>query len=167
MGTIRQGFTCSPPLARLFATVLASLVFVAASIGILIFVAFLTTDIGMSANSWIKLLLSVFVGVFPLASMGLTIGYWSSPKGALPIANLLYIILAFLGGIFFHPSLMPDFLNSISLFTPVRHIVNLTQAGIMGQPWSYQPFLVLLGYTILFLFLAAAGYRRDEGIKYG
>ncbi len=155
------------PLVRLFATVLASLVFVAASIGILIIVAFLTTDIGMPANSWIKLLLSVFVGVFPLAAMGLTIGYWSSPKGALPIANLLYIILAFLGGIFFHPSLMPDFLNSISLSTPVRHIVNLAQAGIRGESWSIQPFLVLLGYSIVFLFLAAIGYRRDEGIKYG
>ena len=154
------------PIIRLLATVLASLVFVAASIGILIIVAFLTTDIGMSTNSWFRLLLSVFVGVFPLAAMGLTIGYWSSPKGALPIANLLYIILAFLGGIFFHPSLMPDFMNSISLFTPVRHIVNLAQAGIMGEPWSMQPFLVLLGYSIVFLLLAATGYRRDEGIKY-
>lgn len=155
------------PLVRLFATVLASLVFVAVSIGILIIVAFLTTDIGMPANSWIKLLLSIFVGVFPLAAMGLTVGYWSSPKGALPIANLLYIILAFLGGIFFHPSLMPDILNTISLYTPVRHIVNLAQAGIMGESWQIQPFLVLLGYTVLFLLLAVAGYRRDEGIKYG
>lgn len=154
------------PLSRLFATILASLVFVSVSICILIVVAFLTTDIGMPTNSWFKMLFGVFVGVFPLAAMGLTIGYWCSPKGALPVANLLYIILAFLGGIFFHPSLMPEFMNSISIFTPVRHIVNLTQAGISGEPWTTEPFLILLAYTILFLILAAMGYRRDEAIKY-
>ncbi len=154
------------PLLRLFATILASLVFVTVSIVILIIVALLTTDIGMPSSSWFRMLLSVFIGVFPLAAMGLTIGYWCSPKGALPVANLLYIILAFLGGIFFHPSLMPELMNSISIFTPVRYVVNLTQAGISGKPWTIEPFLILLAYTILFLILATAGYRRDEGYKY-
>ncbi len=155
-----------PPITRLLTTILASLVFVTVSIGILIVVGILTTDIGMSVASWFRMFLSVIVGTLPLAAMGLTIGYWCTPKGALPTANLLYVILAFLGGIFFQPSLMPDLLNTISLFTPVRHIVNLTQAGILGAPWSIQPFLVLLGYTIVFILLATAGYRRDEGRKY-
>ena len=154
------------PGVRLASTILASLVFVAAAVGILIAIALLTTNAQMNATAWARMLFGVLVGAIPMAALGVAIGYWTTPKAALPVANLLYILLAFLGGIFLRPELMPDFLNQISWLTPVRHICELTWAGVLGLPWSSDSFLLLLGYTILFTVLAVAGYRRDEGVRY-
>ena len=155
------------PGVRLASTVLSSLVFVAMAVGVLIVVAVFSTEAGMDANSWFRMLFAVLVGAVPMAALGVAIGYWVNPKAALPIANLLYILLAFLGGIFLRPELMPDFLDRISLMTPVRHICELTWAGALGLPWSSASFLWLLAYSIIFGALAITGQRRDEGMRYG
>lgn len=155
------------PGVRLASTVLSSLVFVAMAVGVLIVVAVFSTEAGMDANSWLRMLFAVLVGAVPMAALGVAIGYWVNPKAALPIANLLYILLAFLGGIFLRPELMPDFLDRISLMTPVRHICELAWAGALGLPWSSASFLWLLAYSIIFGALAIAGQRRDAGMRYG
>ena len=155
------------PWVRLVSTVLSSLLFVALAVGVLIVVALLSTEAGMGAGAWLRMLFAVLVGAVPMAALGVAIGYWANPKAALPIANLLYILLAFLGGIFLRPELMPEFLDRISLMTPVRHICELTWAAALGVPWSTASFLWLLAYTVAFAALAIAGQRRDEGIRYG
>lgn len=155
------------PWVRLASTVLSSLIFVALAVGVLIVVALLSTEAGMGAGAWLRMLFAVLVGSIPMAALGVAIGYWSNPKAALPIANLLYILLAFLGGIFLRPELMPEFLDRISLMTPVRHICELTWAAVLGSPWSLASFLWLLAFTVAFGALAIAGQRRDEGIRYG
>ena len=154
------------PGIRLASTILSSLVFVALSVGLLIAVAVLSTEAQMDAVSWMRMLIAVLIGAIPMAALGVAIGYWANFKTALPIANLLNLLLAFLGGIFLRPELMPDLLDRISLITPVRHICELSWAGALGLPWSSASFLWLLAYTVIFGVLAVAGYRRDEGIRY-
>ena len=59
--------------------------FVAAvAIAILIGVALLATDVGMPSSAWGRMLASVFLGALPMSLLGIAIGYWFTPKAALP-----------------------------------------------------------------------------------
>ena len=75
---------------------------------------------GAGADAWLRMLFTVLVGAVPLV--------------ALPITNLLYILMASLGGIFHRPELMPGFLDRISLMITVRHICELIWAAALGLP---------------------------------
>ena len=154
------------PVTRFVAAVLAAVVFAAAAIAILIGVALLATDVGMPPSAWGRMLASVFLGTVPMAALGIAIGYWFTPRAALPAANILYLALAFAGGLFIPPESMPDFMDSISRVLPSRHIGELTWAAVLGNPWPVESWLWLAGYAIVFGILAVLGYRRDEGIRY-
>ena len=154
------------PVTRFAAAVLASIVFAAVAIAVLISVALLTTDAGMPPSAWARMLASVFLGAVPMALLGTAIGYSFTPKAALPAANILHLALAFAGGLFIPPESIPDFLDSISRVLPTRHIGELTWASVLGNPWPAESWLWLAGYTTVFGILANLGYRRDEGIRY-
>ena len=147
------------PGTRFAANVLAAVVFAVVAVCVLIAVALVLTDVAMPLVSWVRLLIAVFLGGVPMALLGIAIGYWSPPKAALPIANILYLALSFGGGLFITPSSMPPFLDSISQVLPTRQIGELAWAAVLGQSWSFQPWLWLVGYTVVFGIVAAAGYR--------
>ena len=151
---------------RFAAMVLSGLTFTAAALMVLIAVALVSTDVGMAPGNWIRLLASLLVGAVPMAVLGIAIGYWCHPKAALPVANILNLALAFAGGLFFRPELLPDFLDRFSRLLPTRHMGELTWAAILGAPWPLESLLWLAGYTGLFGILAAWGFGRDEGANY-
>ena len=151
---------------RFAARVLSGLAFTAAALAMLIVVAWISTDIGMDAERWGLLIVSLLVGTVPMSIFGIAIGYWCEPKAALPVANILNLALAFGGGLFFRPELMPDLMDDISRLLPTRHIGELTWAAVLGQPWPAASLLLLAGYTLVFSLIAAWGYQRDEGQRY-
>lgn len=154
------------PGARFAASVLSAVSFAVVAVGVLIIVAIILTEAAMPMNSWMRLLAAVFLGSVPMALLGIAIGYWSPPKAALPIANILYLALSFGGGLFIRPSSMPEFLDALSGVLPIRQIGELAWAAVQGRAWPAEPWLWLIGYTVLFGLIAAAGYRRDEGVRY-
>ena len=79
------------PVTRFVAAVLAAIVFAAVAIAILIGVALLATDVGMPPSAWVRMLASVFLGAVPMSLLGIAIGYWCTPRAALPAANILHL----------------------------------------------------------------------------
>ena len=154
------------PVTRFIAAVLTAVVFTAAAIATLVGASLLVTDVGMPPSAWVRMLASLFLGAIPMSLLGIAIGYWFTPKAALPAANILYLSLAFAGGLFIPPEDMPNFLDSISHVLPTRHIGELTWAAALGNPWPVESWLWLAGYAIMFGIFATLGYRRDEGIRY-
>ncbi len=125
-------------LARFGGNVLTAMVFTVAAVGILIVIALMITDAGMSARAWIRMLIVIFAGTIPMALFGIAIGYWAPVKAALPIANLFYLGLSFGGGLFIPPQSMPDFLAKISMVMPTRHIAELAWASVAEAPWPVE-----------------------------
>lgn len=154
------------PATRFAATVMTALVFAIAAVSVLIAVALTITDAGLPLHAWGRLFIAVFAGSVPMALFGITIGYWMPAKAALPAANILYLVLAFGGGLFIPPHELPEFLNTFSVVLPTRHIGELAWASVLDQPWPGASWVWLAGYTIAFGLLAAVGYRRDEGTRY-
>ena len=102
----------------------------------------------------------------PLALLGIALGYWARPTAAAPVANLLYLVLAYAGGLWTPPRHLPDLVAQISPYLPTRRYADVVWAPVLGQAWRVEDWLWLLGYKAAFGFLAIWGYQRDEGERF-
>jgi ABC-2 type transport system permease protein len=152
---------------RFAARLLSGTVFGLASAGVVVLVGLATTDAHLTAVRWGALVLALIAGAVPFALLGIALGYWASPRGALPLANILYLVLAFAGGLWTTPANLPSSVASISPLVPTRQFGNVLWGATEGRLWRPRDWLLLLGWSAVFAALAAWGYRRDEGRRYG
>jgi ABC-2 type transport system permease protein len=152
----------SPP-ARLAARVLAGLPFALAIIALIFLEAALLTPVQLGIPRWVLLCLALLLGSIPFGLLGIAMGYGAHPRAASAIANLLWIILAYAGGVWGEP-IQP--VRIVSPYTPTRLYIDAIWPVAAGHGWQTQAWLGLLGYAALGGILAVWGYRRDEGQNY-
>ncbi|MGL4611661.1 MAG: ABC transporter permease [Trueperaceae bacterium] len=114
----------------------------------------------------LKFYVGVLLGAVPTALMGLALGYWLVPRNVLPAANLLYLLLSFLGGLWTPPQQFPDALMNITYYLPTYNWGLLVWSAVEGQPWVMSAIFILAVYTVLFGAIAILGYKRDEGTRF-
>ena len=110
--------------------------------------------------------LALVAGTVPFALLGIALGYWAPERGALPIANLLYLGLAYAGGLWMRPRDLPGPVAGISPYLPTRALSDALVAAATGAPIPWRTPAALAAFAALFALLAAAGYRRDEGRRF-
>jgi len=151
---------------RLAARLLSASFFASASAALLVVTAFATTDVSLPPAAWAELPLALLMGAIPFAFLGIALGYWVPAKAALPVANLLYLVLAYAGGLWMLPSGLPSAVRSISPLLPTRAFSDELVSTAHGSRFDWGAWLALAGFAALFALLAAAGYRRDEGRRF-
>jgi len=151
---------------RLGARVLSALLFAAAAAGMVIAVALLTTRAGLAPGRWAALGLTLLVGAAPFALLGIALGYLVPPRGALPIANLLYLALSYCGALWVPPRGLPPSVAAVSPYLPTRALADALTGSAVGHPFAAGPCFRLAAFAALFALLAAFGYRREEGQRY-
>ena len=164
-----DAFVRSLPLrarTRLAGRVLSALLFATASGSVVVAVALATTPASLSAQEWIVLAWALVAGTIPFALLGIALGYLTSPKAALPIANVLYLVLAYLGSLWVRPGHLPPVVASVSPALPTRQWADVLRAAAIGDALPSTQVLALVGWTVAFGLLAAWAYRRDEGERY-
>jgi ABC-2 type transport system permease protein len=149
--------------ARFGARIMSALAFALASATLVVLVAVTTTPVSLGVGAWGRFGLAVAVGSVPFALFGIALGYWLSPRGALPVANLLFLGLSYAGGLLGKTAGVPV---AVSGWLPTRLWGNLLGAAAEGRPWHARDALGLAGYAIAFAAAAAIGYRRDEGERF-
>jgi ABC-2 type transport system permease protein len=152
---------------RFAARMLSGTVFGLASAAVVVVLGVATTDAHLRPVRWGALVLALVVGAVPFALLGIALGYWASPRGALPVATILYLVLAFAGGLWTTPANLPSSVASVSPLIPTRQFGNVLWGATEGRLWRPRDWLLLLGWSAVFAALAAWGYRRDEGRRYG
>jgi ABC-2 type transport system permease protein len=150
-------------VTRLTAQVAAALVFSAASVAVLLIASAAFSKAAFDLALLARLLPALLLGSIPFAFLGITIGYWAGRRSALPIANLLYLPLAFGGGLWMPPSALPHAIRAISPYLPTRHYGEIVWAAAGARAVPFASWLWLLGFGVLFGVTAVWGYRRDEG----
>lgn len=138
------GNAINPWIAR----ILASLVFVSLAVFFVIAVALLMTDIALSAVTWARLALVCLLATIPATLMGIALGSVCSARAAVPIANLIFLPMAYLGGLWMPPMFMPASIAAISVWTPTRAMGELGWAAVSGKPWEIQHVAILMGWSL-------------------
>ena len=151
---------------RLAARVLSAAVFASASAAVVIGVAVALTPVGLAPHEWIELAAALVAGTAPFALLGVAIGYWSPPRAALPLANLLYLGLAYAGGLWFRPQHLPEAAQRASTVLPTRALADVLAAAALGAAPPWRPWIALAGFAAAFAVVAVWGYRRDSGRRY-
>src|SRR5262249_17917878 len=108
------------PGVRLAARLLSAAVFAIATAVVLVVAAVAARGACLSAVRWAGLATALLLGIVPFAFLGIALGYWAPAKAALPLANLLYLTLAYVGGLWFRPSRLPGSFREVSRLLPTR-----------------------------------------------
>ena len=156
----------APAAARMAGRVLAALAFTAAAIALVLGLALATTHLSLPLVAWLRLAAALLAGSVPFVVLGVAIAYWTTPKSALPVANVLYMLLSYAGGLWTGGGDLPTLAARLSPYTPTRQWGDVLWPAVLGIPWSWRHWLALTGFTAVFGFIALWGYRRDEGQRF-
>jgi ABC-2 type transport system permease protein len=158
-----------PPLAYFVAKVAMS-VAVATIIVLAMFVlGALVGGVRLDPQQWGTVGVALVAGALPFSAMGLAFGYLVGPNSAPAVLNLVWLPMAFASGLWIPISQLPDVVQSVAVALPPYHFVQLA-LGTIGASEGGSPVVhaaAVLGFTVLFLAVAAWGFRRDEGRTYG
>lgn len=154
------------PLPRFAAQTLVAIVFAGAAVLVLWSTALWLAPIDFGPIASLHFAAALAVGAVPFGFFGIALGYLTSPKAAVPIANLIYLPLAFAGGLWVPPRHLPAAVADVSPLLPTRHYAEVVWAAVRRVDAPLASWLWLLGFTIFFAGLAVWAYRRDEGRRY-
>lgn len=144
------------------ARVMAAMIFVAIAVSLVVVMALVLTDIELTVPALLRLALVCVFSAVTAIVMGIALGSVSSARAAVPLANLIYLPLAYLGGLWVPPMFMPAAINAISVWTPTRAMGELSWAAINGTDWDMWYAAVLLVWTLAALAVAGFAQARNR-----
>ncbi len=154
------------PATRIAGRVLSAAAFASSAAASVIALALATTDASLSARSWLFLAACLVGGTVPFSLLGIALGFIATPKAALPLANVLYLSLAYVGGLWTGPQELPSAIDELSVALPTREWADILSATARGASTAIGDIVALAGWTIAFASLAVWAYRRDEGARF-
>jgi ABC-2 type transport system permease protein len=161
--------TPMPISAYFFAKTVMAMMFSAIIVTGLFILGMISGHASMPLASALELYGVLIGGAITFCALGLAIGYLAGPNSAAPIVNLIYIPMSFLSGLWIPIWALPRIIQKIAMVLPAFHFSQIA-LGVMGagRGDALMPHvMVMVAATALFLLLAYAGYRRDEGKMYG
>jgi ABC-2 type transport system permease protein len=147
---------------RIVAQIVAAALFLAIALVLLWSIAAATSAVDLSIAQYVKLLGVLLIGIVPFVLMGAALGYSVPARGAVPIANLLYLPLSYLGGLWMPPEMLPDLVEKISPFTPTRQLGELAWSSVLGTMPPVSSVIGLVFFSIIGAAVTLVMWRRDE-----
>lgn len=162
--------TPMPPPAYFAAKLAMVVLFGTIITGVLFAFAATLGKVSLPAGQWAGLAAILVAGAVPFGAFGLAIGSWAGPNSAVPVVNVIYLPLAFASGLWVPIQALPRFFQELAPWLPTYHFAQLA-LGVLDADqgrFSWQISVAVLAvFTAVSLFLARAGYRRDEGKTFG
>jgi ABC-2 type transport system permease protein len=151
------------PAPRIAGRVGAAVLFAGCAAGAVLLGGVARGSASLPAARWCALVAALVVGAIPFALLGTALGYLVPAKAAVPVANFVYLPLAYAGGLWAGPR--GDATGAETLI-PTRAWAQTVWGSVGAASLPSTAPLALAGWTVLFAVLAAWAYRRDEGRRF-
>jgi ABC-2 type transport system permease protein len=117
-------------------------------------------------------IVTLVLGAACLSSVGLAVATLSKTADqAMPIAQLTFLPVSFISGIWFPLEGAPDWLTTIAKIFPLEHIVRAFDRcfspGVSGGAWSPNDLWSIALWTALGLFVATRRFRAEPSVQDG
>ncbi|MFJ9674379.1 ABC transporter permease [Streptomyces sp. NPDC101221] len=161
IGWLRQlRVTPMPPHQVVVGRALTSSVTVLPAIAAVLGAGGLINGVRLDAWQWAALALLLWLGSVPFTLLGLGNGYRLTGQTT-GVANMVANLgLAVVGGLWFPLALFPEWLRTVSGFTPSNRFAQLGTSVATGQAPPVGGILVLAGWLLAFGVYAVLSYRR-------
>lgn len=152
----------------LLAKMLSTLVLASIALVLLLVYGQITISPAINFLEYLEIIGRALVGMLPFAALGAWIGYAAKgAQSASPILNLIFFPMAFGSGLFIPLEALPKIVQQVAIYLPAYHSGQFTRAVVDPRVTDSLPHLWwILGYTLVFVALAAWAYKRDEGANY-
>ncbi len=152
------------PLVPLIARTVMAMLFALVVFVILASLGALFGDVRMPRLDWLLLAVTLTAGAIPFCAMGLAAGLWLSPQAAPAVMNIVYLPLAFLSGLWIPLIAFPVWMQKLAIVLPPYHLAAIALDVVGGQQANsiLVHIAVLTAFTIVFLAIAAVGWRRVQ-----
>jgi ABC-2 type transport system permease protein len=149
------------PVAAVSTKVVAGMVFgLIAILGT--YLAGALTGIQMSWSQWVvSALVAWLLGAALFTTLGLMMGYLVPGENAMQLTSLVIVFLAFIGGLFYPVSMMPQVLQDVAAWTPVYGIGILSHAPLTGEAFNLGALVNVLLWLAVFIIGTTLLFRRD------
>jgi len=118
--------------------------------------------VNMTAREWIISAVLMLIGSITFLGMGLLLSLIKSEEKLSLLANILYLGLAMLGGLWWPTYLFPEWLQNISKVTPTYNLLEFVNKYLKDGVFSFTSFGVLLAYSFGFIILTLVIKRKTE-----
>jgi len=138
-----------PPGAYLLSKLGMAMLFALIIYVVLALMAFGLGGVHLATGQWLLLGVIATFGVMPFSALGLMIGSRANASGAPAMINLIYLLMAFLSGLWMPLSMLPAFIGQIAPLWPAYHLALLSLATTgRGDGSALLPHVVaLIGFT--------------------
>lgn len=153
----------TPAFSFVAAKVLSTLIFASLAVALVYIIAGFAADVRLPRATWAMLLLVHILATLPFILIGLSIGFSFKSNASVAIANLLFMGLAILGGLWIPVFLFPESLQAVSKFLPTYHLgeIALAVSGAPGERDIAWHVTVISGMTVALAALTVYRWRRQ------
>lgn len=151
-----------PPMAYLFAKVAMAMLFAAVIVLMLFALGATLGQVRLPIGEWIGLALVLIFGALPFCALGLVVGVRVNGQASAAIVNLIYLPMAFLGGLWVPLQFLPHWLQQVAVALPTYHlaqlalrVIHLDAGGSAAVHVGY-----LLVFSVACLLAAMHGWRQ-------
>lgn len=150
-----------PPGAYLGAKLAMALLFALAIFIILGVLAVALGGVRLELSEWLALLATMLLGALPFCALGLLVGTLASAQAAPAVANLIYLPMSFLSGLWIPLKAMPPLLRHLAPIWPAYHLGQLALESVgLVRASTWHAVLALLAFTVACFALATRRLQR-------
>jgi len=154
----------APAVSYILAKVITTLIFASLAVGMVHAVAGFGAGVALTRATWTALLGAHILSTLPFILIGLTIGFLLKANGAVAIANLLFMGLAVLGGLWVPIFIFPSIMQSIAQVLPSYHLseIALAISGAPGERNIQFHLFVVVVMTVILLAVTQLAWRHQR-----
>ena len=153
-----------PPLAYVLSKCAMAVVFSLIIVTVLTVLGITLGHVHITALEFARIAAIAAVAAVPFSCLGLAMAFLVPPASAGGIANLVYLPMSFLSGLWVPIRFLPHALQVIAPIFPTYHLAQLMYAslGAPSQGSLASHILGILGFTLIMLGLVWIAIRRRE-----
>jgi ABC-2 type transport system permease protein len=153
--------TPMPPGAYVAGKVVVAMLLALTSIVLVCLAGAVLMDVRLSAAQWAGVIGLGWLGLLPLAAVGVAIGYLARGDSAQAVSSALLLALSMFGGLWFPLDQAPGWMLDLARALPTYWIGQLSRATLSHQWPVVGGYLVLAVWAVVGLRVAMRRYRAD------
>ncbi|SFL36595.1 ABC-2 type transport system permease protein [Paenibacillus sp. 1_12] len=153
-----------PSGAYVFSKIAAQSIINLGTIVLMFIIGAVFRDVHLSVGQWIACGLWIWIGVIPFMALGTLLGTIRSIEVVQVLAQLLFMGLSGLGGLWMPIQAMPQFMQQMALWLPSYRYGQAAWNIVAGISMDWEGIGILAAYVIIFMVLSSYMIRRQEAV---